>query len=181
MCLFACPACDSMLIDVDTGSDMWLSDCSSLVLSVFLLCFTCLDLSPTCVSLEHAHTSFVAELWLDFSILRRTCDGYRHCCYQQFASTGVHLSTGAVSLLSGVALLPLAHQGWDSSVAPFSYTMLYFWVCTKSPCVWRLFICTIYFSHFTVWICRPVVALLLIDDLCMARFWPLMLIKPAMH
>ena len=54
-----------LLIDVDTGSDMLVSDCSSLVLSVFLFMLYMSRLTPTCVSLEHAHTSFVAELWLD--------------------------------------------------------------------------------------------------------------------
>src|SRR3954465_2325961 len=83
------------------------------------------------VSIERAHTSFVAELWLDFLILRRTCAGYRHNYFHLSASSGVHLSTRGESLYS-ISFLSLLNIR----------------VCTMPPRLRRLFI--LYFTPRTL-------------------------------
>src|SRR3954467_9893811 len=120
-------------LDKDTVGSRGLETRSRIAIQfyLFISCFTCLDSHFIHVSLERAHTSFVAELWLDFLILRRTCTGYRPSCFQLSASTGVHLSTKGESLYSITFL-----------------SLLYIRVCTMSPCLRRLFI--LYFTSRTL-------------------------------
>src|SRR3954466_15444417 len=84
-----------LYLDLDTVGSRGLGTLSRIAIQfyLFISCITCLDSSFIHVSLERAHTSFVAELWLDLLILRRTCTGYRHSCVQLFASPGAHLFT----------------------------------------------------------------------------------------
>src|SRR4051812_18159536 len=79
-----------LYLDLDTVGSRGLGTLSRIAIQfhLFISCSTCLDSPFTHVSLERAHTSIVAELWLDLLILRRTCTGYRHSCAWLSASSG---------------------------------------------------------------------------------------------